>query len=106
MPNEGGSEAFEVSVTGGPISATGSADLVVWLNWKAAPAIVEFFPDPGSGLKVEGARARTRGNLTRVDLTISRLKTSAAPAESLRALIVTQEADGNRQAKVVHIAID
>jgi thiol:disulfide interchange protein DsbD len=106
MPGERGSEAFEVSVTGGPIPASGSAGLVVWLNWKAAPGKVEFFPDPGPGLKVEGARAQTRGNLTRIDLTISRLKTADAPAETLGSLVVTNRADGRRRATVAHIAID
>jgi DsbC/DsbD-like thiol-disulfide interchange protein len=106
MPIEGGSEAFELSVSGGPVPDSGVAGLVVWLNWKSAPGSVEFFPDPGPGLKVEGARVQTRGSLTRIDFTISRLKTGGAPAETLRALIVNRNTDGRRVARVSHIAID
>ena len=73
---------------------------------ESAPGSVEFFPDPGAGLKIEGSRAQTRGSLTRIDFTISRLKTGGAPAKTLRALIVTRDTDGNRQATVSHIAID
>lgn len=104
VPAESG--LYQVSVTGGPVAESGSTDLVVWLNWREAPGPIEFFPDPGPGVKVEGVRSQTRGTLTRIDLTISRLKTSSAPAKSLRAVIVTNDADGSRHAKVSHIDID
>ncbi len=84
----------------------GEAGLVVWLKWNSTPGSIEFFPDPGPGLKVEGPRVQTRGSLTRIDFTISRLKTTDSPAETLGALIVTRDADGNRRATVSHIAID
>ena len=106
LPSTDGSEAFDLSVTGGPVPQSGAAALAVWLNWKAAPGAVELFPDPGAGWKVEVARVQTRGALTRVDLLVSRLKTSGAPATTLRALIVTRDTDGNRRATVSHIAID
>jgi DsbC/DsbD-like thiol-disulfide interchange protein len=106
LPSTDGSEAFELSVTGGSVPESGAAALAVWLSWKAAPGAVELFPDPGAGLKVEVVRVQTRGTLTRVDLVISRLKTSAAPATTLRALIVTRDTEGNRRATVSHIAID
>jgi len=106
MPAQGGSEPYELSVTGGPVPDFGGAGLVVWLKWFSTPGSVEFFPDPGSGLKVEDARVQTRGSLTRIDFTISRLKTTDSPAETLGALIVTRDADGNRRATVSHIAID
>jgi DsbC/DsbD-like thiol-disulfide interchange protein len=106
LPVKTESGLFELSATGGPIPDSGPAGLVVWLNWKSAPGAIEFFPDPGPGLKVEGVRVQTRGALTRIDLTVSRLKTTDAPAETLAALIVTRKADGSRQATVSHIAID
>ena len=106
MPVEGGSEPYELTVTGGPVPDSGGAGLVVWLKWNSAPGTVEFFPDPGPGLKVEDARVQTRASLTRIDFTISRLKTTDTPAETLGALIVTRDADGNRRATVSHIAID
>ncbi len=59
----------------------GAVGMVAWLNWKAAPGSVEFFPDPGPGLKVEGVRVQTRGQLTRIDFSVSRLKSSSDPGD-------------------------
>ncbi|MEX1310115.1 MAG: protein-disulfide reductase DsbD domain-containing protein [Candidatus Sulfomarinibacteraceae bacterium] len=106
MPKRGDHEAFDVSITGGPVPDSGPADLVVWLKWNEAPEGVEFFPDPGPGLKVEGVRVQTRGSLTRIDATVSRLKTTDAQEATLRALIVTRDNQGNRRATVSRITID
>jgi thiol:disulfide interchange protein DsbD len=97
---------LDLSVTGGPVPETGLIRLTAWLNWKAAPGAVEFFPDPGQGLKVEGVRVQTRGQLTRIDFNISRLKTSSTPATTLRSLIVTGDQRGKRSARVAHIELD
>lgn len=97
---------LDLSVTGGPVPATGTEDIVVWLNWKAAPVTVEFFPDPGPGLKVEGVRVQTRGQLTRIDFSISRLQTSSDPATMLRSLIAIEDERGKRSAWVTHIELD
>jgi len=106
LPMETESGLFDVSVTGEPVPTNGAANMVVWLNWKAPPGAVEFFSDPGPGLKVGGVRLRTRGLLTRIDFTISRLKTSSVPAKTLRSLIVIEDPDGNRRALVSHIDIE
>jgi hypothetical protein len=101
---------YSLSVTGGPVPQKGAGELVVWLNWDEAPAAVEFFPDPfpdpGPGLKAEGVRVQTRGKLTRIDLTLSRLQTSTAPATKLRGVIVTRDTDGDRRATVASIDLD
>ncbi len=97
---------LDLSVTGGPVPSKGAVDMVVWLNWKAAPGAVEFFPDPGPGLKVEGVRVQNRGNLTRIDFNISRLKSSGDPATTLRSLIVIEDERGKRSARVAHIELD
>jgi len=97
---------FGLSVTGGPLPAAGSTDLVVWLNWAEPPGAVELFPDPGPSLKVKGVRTQTRGSLTRVDLEVSRLKTQSPPAATLRALIVTENQGGDRSAVVSHIDLE
>lgn len=99
-------DCLELSVTGGPVRAAGGADLVVWLNWTEPPGAVELFPDPGPSLKVEGVRTQTRGSLTRIDLNVSRLKTSGAPATTLRALVVTEEKGGDRAAAIAQIDLD
>ena len=106
LPMETESGHFDVSVTGNPVPTIGVANMVLWLNWKVPPSAVEFFPDPGPSLKVEGVRLKTRGLLTRIDLTISRLKTSSAPAKTLRSLIVIEDRRGHRSAEISHIVID
>ena len=106
LPTQAAPGPMDISVNGGPVPDSGSVDLVVWLNWTEAPGTVEFFPDPGPGLKVEGVHTQTRDLLTRIDFTISRLKTSNAPATSLRSLIVIEDLRGNRSAKISHISID
>jgi len=97
---------LDLSVTGGPVPDSGSIALAVWLNWNEAPGGVEFFPDPGPGLKVDGIRVRTRGQLTRIDFGISRLKTSSGPAAVLRSLIVTVDDRGRRSARIADINLD
>ena len=97
---------LDLSITGGPVLSEGAVDLVAWLKWKAAPGSVEFFPDPGPGLKVEGVRVQNRGLLTRIDLSIARLKNSSDPATMLRSLIVIEDERGKRSAWVTHIELD
>jgi thiol:disulfide interchange protein DsbD len=106
LPKETGPTPFDLSITGGPLAATGATELAIWLNWRETPGEVEFFPDPDSGLKVEAVRTRTRGRLTRIDLTVTRLKTSSAPAKVLRSLVVTPDADGNRMARVLRLDLE
>lgn len=106
LPTELEPALADLSVTGGPVPATGAAEMVAWLSWKTAPGRVEFFPDPGPGLKVGGVRVQTRGQLTRIDFRISRLKTSSARTAGLRALIVLEDDRGRRSARVARIEID
>lgn len=106
LPVDVASGRFSLSTTGGPVPETGPVDMVVWLNWTEPPSVVEFFPDPGPALKVGNLRTQTRGSLTRIDIRVSRLKTSGAPAKLLRALIVTEEQGGDRSASITHIEID
>jgi DsbC/DsbD-like thiol-disulfide interchange protein len=97
---------LDLSVSGGPVPSAGAVGMVAWLNWKAAPGAVEFFPDPGPGLKIEGVRVQTRGQLTRIDFKIARLKNSSDPATALRSLIVIEDECGKRSAWVTHIELD
>lgn len=97
---------LDLSITGGPVLSEGAVDMVAWLNWKAAPGSVEFFPDPGPGLKIEGVRVQNRGLLTRIDFKIARLKNSSDPSTMLRSLIVIEDERGKRSAWVTHIELD
>lgn len=106
VPVEHGAAPYTVSVTGGTVPETGAAELVVWLSWPEAPGRVEFFPDPGPGLKVEHPRVQTRGTLTRVDLTVSRLNNSSDRASDFRSLVVVTDGDGERSATVTYIELD
>lgn len=106
IPAEDAVVPYTVTVTGGPVPEAGPADLVVWLSWPEPPGEVELFPDPGPGLKVEGLRVRTRGTMTRVDLTVSRLKNPSGRSSALRSLVVATGDGGRRIVTVTHIVID
>jgi hypothetical protein len=106
LPGSDDGSRFSISVTGGPIPAGGSAGLSIWLNWTEAPGPVEYFPDPGPGLKVEGVRTQTRGRLTRIDLKATRLKNEGPPTSSLRSLVVTTGNDTKRNGLVIDVPID
>lgn len=95
-----------ISTTGGPVAAGGTTALVVWLQWSGAPANVEFFPDPGPALKVDNVRTRSRGQLTRVDIDVTRIQGTAEPAQSLSAVVVTTDGQGHRTGRPLTINLD
>jgi DsbC/DsbD-like thiol-disulfide interchange protein len=95
-----------VSVTGGPLPVSGSAELTVWLSWAEPPGAVEVFPDPGRGLKVEDVRTRSRDTLTRIDLTANRLAGSSRPASTLPVVVVRTDGEGRRTALDLDIDLD
>jgi DsbC/DsbD-like thiol-disulfide interchange protein len=106
LPSSIESGRFDLSVTGGPVPASGPAEIAVWLQWQHPPGVVEFFPDPGPGLKIEDVRVQTRGALTRVDLKASRLRTSDTPSASFRSLVADVDADGRRFTEEVWIEFE
>ncbi|HSN55670.1 MAG TPA: protein-disulfide reductase DsbD domain-containing protein [Candidatus Sulfomarinibacteraceae bacterium] len=106
LPRAAARDEVAVSVTGGPLPGSGAAALAVWLSWPEPPGGVEVFPDPGPGLKVEDVRTRSRGALTRVDLTAARLQGSSAPAATLPVVVVRTDAEGGRTALELDIDLD
>jgi len=70
----------------------------LWLKWRDEPRPVEFFPDPGEGLRITETRVRTRGGLTRIDIGLRALGGVSNPPSELPALIVITAADGSRRA--------
>ena len=106
LPKTLKTQPFTLTVTGGPVPETGSADLSIWLSWLEPPGEVELFTDPGPGLKVENLRVRTRATMTRVDLTVSRLKSPSGRTSALRSLVVATDDWGARSATVNHIELE
>jgi len=106
LPRSAAPDEVSISVTGGPLLDAGPCELAVWLRWAEPPGEVELFPDPGPGLKVEEARARTRGALSRVDLTATRLAGSSAPAATLPVVVVRTDGEGRRTALDLDIDLD
>lgn len=106
LPRAAAADEVAVSVTGGPLPTTGAAELAVWLSWPEPPGDVEVFPDPGPGLKVEAVRTRSRGALTRVDATATRLTGSSAPAAVLPVVVVRSDGEGGRTALELDIDLD
>ncbi|HSL19803.1 MAG TPA: protein-disulfide reductase DsbD domain-containing protein [Methylomirabilota bacterium] len=106
LPRPARPDEVSMSVTGGPLPSTGAAELTVWLSWPEPPGEVDVFPDPGPGLKVEAVRTRSRGALTRVDLTATRLAGSSAPAAVLPVVVVRTDGEGGRTALELDIDLD
>lgn len=106
LPRAAAPDEVAVSVTGGPLPNSGAAALAVWLSWPGPPGEVEVFPAPGPGLKVEEVRARSRGALTRVDFTATRLAGSSAPAAVLPVVVVRTDGEGGCTALELDIDID
>jgi DsbC/DsbD-like thiol-disulfide interchange protein len=103
LPRNADGTRFSASVTGGPVPVGESAELALWLNWAGEAPEVEFYPDPGPGLKVEKVRTRTRGRLTRVDFEITRLRGTADPASSLPSVVVTTDDAGKRSGSSLEV---
>ncbi len=99
-------DRVSISTTGGPVAASGTTRLVVWLQWTEVPAAVEFFPDPGSALKIDHVRARSRGQLTRIDIDVTRIQGTAEPAHSLSAVVATTDSQGRRTGRSLTINLD
>ncbi len=69
----------------------------LWLQWRAAPQTVEWFPDPSDSLEVGDVKVRTRGNLTRVDAAVRRLSGAVGRSNSLDSLVVVTDETGRRR---------
>jgi hypothetical protein len=89
LPRQGGRipGLAERRVTGGWESDGRDGTFTVWLSWTALPEVVEWFPDPGDGLKISGVTVRTRANLTRLDFKLRRLQRSHAKTIQLRSIL-------------------
>jgi thiol:disulfide interchange protein DsbD len=76
----------------------------LWLQWRAAPAAVEWFPDPPSGLEVENVTVQTRGGLTRVDAVVRLMAGSTVAPDTLDSVVVVT--DENHQRRGWDLAVD
>lgn len=84
---------FTLTTRGG--LADGRIDL--WLQWREAPRLVEWFPDPSDSLKVEEARVRTRGSLTRIDAVVRTMAGTKETPNILNSLVVVFDENGRRR---------
>ena len=75
--------------------ADGKIDL--WLQWRDAPRLVEWFPDPSDSLKVDDVEVRTRGSLTRIDAVVRKLAGTTEKSNSLSSLVVMVDENGRRR---------
>ena len=92
--------SFEASEA--PFSLTTSGGLAagkigLWLQWRAAPQSVEFFPDPPEGLEVEDVTIQTRGGLTRIDAVVRPMGGSDAQPGALDSVVVLTDEKNRRR---------
>ena len=69
----------------------------LWLQWRAAPVAVEWFPDPPSGLEVENVTVQTRGGLTRVDAVVRVMAGSTVTPDTLDSVVVVTDENHQRR---------
>lgn len=71
--------------------------LGLWLQWRQAPRIVEWYPDPPEGLEVTGVTTKTRGGLTRIDCRVRRMRGSSGTTSTLKSVVVMTDNEGVRR---------
>jgi len=69
----------------------------LWLQWRAVPVAVEWFPDPPSGLEVENVTVQTRGGLTRVDAVVRLMAGSTVTPDTLDSVVVVTDENHQRR---------
>ena len=95
LPVDSSSGKAPFSLTVSPGAVPGPRTL--WLQWAAQPNEFEFFPDPGEGLRVSDVKVRSRGGLTRIDLSVGRAGEPTHLTPVLQSLVVVTDAAGRRR---------
>lgn len=92
-PSDDSEPPFTLTTRGG--LADGKIDL--WLQWREAPRLVEWFPDPSDSLKVDDVEVRTRGSLTRIDAVVRTMAGTNESPNILNSLVVMSDENGRRR---------
>ena len=92
-PSDDSEPPFALTTRGG--LADGKIDL--WLQWREAPRLVEWFPDPSDTLKVDDVEVRTRGSLTRIDAVVRAMAGTNESPNILNSLVVMSDENGRRR---------
>jgi hypothetical protein len=101
-----GVHPFEVSTTGGLAAGDRSGHLSIWLQWSVPPRGVEWFPDPGERLKVSDSKVQTRGNLSRIDVDLTRVGSGDGAVDVLPSIVVFSDESGVRCGVEIRVPID
>jgi len=88
-----GRAPFALTVSPGPVPGPRT----LWLQWTDKPNGLEWFPDPGDGLRVSDVKVRSRGGLTRIDLSVRRAGEPTQTTSVLRSLVVVTDSAGRRR---------
>jgi len=106
QPESHGGLPFEYSTTGGLDPGARTGNVSMWLQWSVAPRSVEWFPDPGDRLKVSGPKVQTRGNLSRIDVDLTRVGSGDGAADDLPSLVVFSDESGVRRGVEIRVPIE
>lgn len=79
-------------------------EVVSWISWMGQPpGVVEWFPDPATGIKVSDVRVRTRADLTRIDAVVTVLEDPAPTA--VRSVLTSTDDAGRRSAWALDLPV-
>ena len=99
--------AFNVSDAAFAVTSSGGlaeGKLVVWLRWETPPAVVEWFPEPPDGLVVSDVSVKSRGGLTRIDVSLRGMAGAAGPFDILPSVVTIT--DENQERRGWNLAVD
>ena len=108
FPLEAGAVGTPATVTArGGVPADGSVGgVTVTLDWKEAPASVEWFPPDDHALAVEAATSRTDGARTLLTFRAKRLPGEQLNGSTLESVVAWTDASGKRHGLRVPIDLD
>jgi DsbC/DsbD-like thiol-disulfide interchange protein len=103
----GVADAPATVTTRGGVPADGSVgDVTVTVDWKQAPASVEWFPPDDRGLAVEAATSQTDGTRTRLTFRAKRVPGEPVETPTLESVVAWTDASGARRGLRVPIELD
>ncbi len=78
--------------------------MAIWLRWTTPVRSVTWFPEALAAAKLGGGEAKTRGNLTRIDLTLRPIAGRVLPTK-LPSVITWTDDQGDRHARCFDVEI-
>jgi hypothetical protein len=81
-----------------------SGAMTIWLRWRGSVSSVAWFPEASDAVKLGGGEAKTRANLTRIDLSLRPVAGRELPA-TLPSVVAWTDDHGTRRARCLEVVL-